>query len=176
MSKFSAHYCQGSVPTAFVLSVPGARERHEVKPAAGATGNNLDAALTLLNLVDPKRFPSAGRYDYRITNAFDKPRAKALGHKSSEATAREVRTPKNVARVIKDLSGCSLVLLCGKKAQLLSQQIVESGKRVVKVPHPGNRGLNRAFCLGPRPTGHEPNNQRRVALWVKAVVAAMDHF
>jgi uracil-DNA glycosylase len=166
MPKFSAHYCQGKLPIALVFSVPGKRESEEGKPVSGDTGTNLNVALAWLNSRNPTLFSSPERYDYRITNAFAEPRAKSLGHSSSEAKASEIRASTNIARVIKDLSGCHLVLLCGKKAQLLSAPIEDCGKRVVKIPHPGHRGLNKAFSVTDHPT------MRRIDLWARAVLKA----
>lgn len=167
MPKYSAHYCRGKLPTAFVLSVPGAAEADKRRPVSGDTGKNLDLALACLSSRNPTLFPSSRRYDYRITNAFAEPRAKSLGHASSEAKASEIRTSANIARVIKDLSGCNLVLLCGKKAQLLSAAIEACGMQVVKVPHPGHRGLNKAFSTYPK--------ERRIYRWAKSALELSLH-
>lgn len=142
------------------------------KPASGDTGENLEAGLTWLNSHAPKLFPSTHRYDYRITNAFAEPRARALGHNSSEAKDSEVRASENMARVIEELADCSLVLLCGRKAQLLSTAIQASGASVIKIPHPGHRGLNRAFPhIQAKGIATYPN-QQRIELWAQAVLAA----
>ena len=170
MPEFSPHYCHGKLATAFVLSVPGADEQHCGKPVSGDTGANLDAALVLLNTKNAKLFPSALRYDYRITNAFAEPRAKSLGHASSEAKTSEIRNPQNIARVITELAGCNVVVLCGRRAQLLYGQVSGSAKVVIKVAHPGNRGLNRAFP-GSTPAD-SPNGakQHRIKQWANAVL------
>lgn len=106
-------------------------------------------------------------YYWESLGALQEPRAKSLGHASSEAKASEIRTSANIARVIKDLSGCNLVLLCGKKAQLLSAAIEACGMQVVKVPHPGHRGLNKAFSTYPK--------ERRIYRWAKSALELSLH-
>ena len=170
ISVVSAHYCHGTLLTAFVLSVPGAKEVSAGKPVSGDTGKNLDAALQCLHSIDPANFPSTARYDYRITNAFSEPRAKSLGHGSSEAKPSEIRADKNVARVIEDLSGCELVILCGNKAQLLAMALKQCGKRVIKVPHPGNRGLNMAYPTVTTAADAVAWGPPRIAHWTRHVL------
>ena len=58
------------VRTAFVLAVPGRKDRDAERPAAGDTGKNLDRILIQLNIRNPAAFPSTHRYDYRIANAL----------------------------------------------------------------------------------------------------------
>ena len=145
MPKFSAHYCHGVLSTAFVLSVPGADKVAAGKPVSGDTGTNLDAALVYLHSADPNNFPSTERYKYRITNASKSPLATSLGHSFSEAREQDILERKNVERIIRELDGCKLVILCGRKAQLLARALELCGKRVVLVPHPGNRGLNNSY-------------------------------
>lgn len=76
MNDFAPHFCKGFIPVAFVLSAPGNEEVIAGRPAAGATGENLESALTYLNSYAPTLFSSPLRYDYRITNAFSQPLAK----------------------------------------------------------------------------------------------------
>ncbi len=170
MPAFSPHYCHGTQSTAFVLSVPGAAEAAAGRPVSGDTGANLDAALHLLHAEDPTNFPSTGRYEYRITNAFAKARAKSLGDSSSEARDAEVVEAQNVARVIEELNGCDLVVLCGRKAQLLAGKLGPYGKRVVKVAHPGNSGLNSTYPPVVASKGAVNPRQGRVALWAQDVL------
>jgi hypothetical protein len=170
MSQFLPHYCCGNLSTAFVFSAPGAEEAHSGRPVSGDTGENLDIALALLNSARPALFPSASRYDYRITNAFSEPRAKSLGHKSSEARTSEIRDSQNVTRVIDELSGCNLVILCGNKAQLLFKSIEKCGREVIVAPHPGNKGLNMAFGRLPNVRGAADRRRQRVHSWVQRIL------
>jgi uracil-DNA glycosylase len=97
--SFSPHFCRGHIAVAFVFSVPGAKEMLDGKPVAGETGTNLDSALVRLKRARPTLFPSSHRYEYRITNAFSRPIAAALGHRTSEAPDTEIQAPHNVQRV-----------------------------------------------------------------------------
>jgi hypothetical protein len=145
--SFAPHFCKGRFSVAFVFSAPGTAELAAGKPVAGATGSNLELALSYLHGALPAVFPSSRRYDYRITNVFSEPIAIALGHQSSEAHAADVRDARNVQRVLRELEGCQLSVLSGKKAGLLSRVIAGLGLEVVKVPHIGNKGLNNSFSV-----------------------------
>src|SRR5438034_8644817 len=123
----SAHFNRGNIAVGFIFSAPGARESAEGKPVAGVTGENLEFALAYLHSKRPDLFPSPGRYSYRITNAFSNPLAKSRGDRSSEATFSQVTAAANVARVKKELRGCNLVILCGRRAQALSPMIAKRG-------------------------------------------------
>ena len=165
----SCHYWEGRIPLAFVFSVPGADEMRSGKPVAGDTGENLESALAHLHSAKPTLFPSVDRYDYRITNAFPEPIAISLGHRASEAKISEVIEPRNIQRVLRELEGCSLVVLCGGKAILLAPAIRDSGRTVVQVPHPGNKGLNRRFHA-PSQLLPPARRMHRVKMWANAVL------
>jgi hypothetical protein len=135
------HFNRGTLPLAFVFSVPGADEMKEGRPVAGETGLNLTLALKSLAMKEPNLFTSPDRYAYRITNAFDEPMAMSLKSGASEPKASQIREPSNMKRAIKDLQGCSLVVLCGRKAQLLTEEVVQTGAAVVHACHTGNRAL-----------------------------------
>src|SRR5215475_4538057 len=137
----SAHFNRGNLATGFLFSAPGAREWSEGRPVAGVTGENLDFALAHLHEKRPDLFPSARRYSYRITNAFSRPLAKSRGDRSSEAKLSQVIEVGNVARVKRELHGCNLVVLCGRRAQALSRMIAKPGRVLIDALHPGNRAL-----------------------------------
>ncbi len=137
----TAHYNPGKHPVAFVFSTPGAREAASGMPVAGVTGENLDFALEHLHAADPARFPTAARYDYRITNAHTEVLAASLGHAASEATPAQILVPGNVARVLDELADCDVVVLCGQRAQLLADALARPGRAVGRASHTGNRAL-----------------------------------
>lgn len=176
MDRFSAHFCHGHLPVAFVFSVPGEEESRLSRPVAGDTGENLESALVLLQSARPAIFRSVHRYDYRITNAFTEPTAVGLGHSASEAKDSRIRDPRNVVRILQELEGCNLVILCGRKAQLLLKPISEGGKTVVAAWHIGNKGLNCKFKLKEiRYTStSSARRMQRVDLWAKDVLSALD--
>lgn len=141
MPKTTAHYNHGHLPVAFVFSAPGAQEELESRPVAGETGRNLGLALEYLRSVRPDLFPSTDRYAYRITNAYEHPLAASRGDRSSEATRKQVMASPNVARVLSELRGCNVVVLCGRRAQMLASAISRSGRVVLHGIHTGNRSL-----------------------------------
>lgn len=139
------HYWPGHLPIAFVFSVPGSHEKFASRPVVGATGENLSIALEYLHIELPSIFSSADRYAYRITNAYSKPIAKSLGNRSSQASHSQVKTTENIARALRDLDGCNLVILCGLKAQLLAESIRQPGRKVVCTWHTSNQALANKF-------------------------------
>ena len=173
--SFSPHFCRGHLPVAFVFSAPGKEEVFAGRPVAGDTGTNLDLALVRLHSAQAELFRSLDRYDYRITNASSKPFARSLGHSTSEAPNTEIRAPRNVRRVLQEVEDCRLVVLGGKKAGLLAQEIQASRKTVVEVPHVGNQGLNGTFEVPNHLKLATPlaRREHRVQLWADAVLRAI---
>lgn len=172
----SCHLWIGHIPLAFVFSVPGKEEVQKGKPVAGDTGENLDSALAHLHCSQPTLFPSVDRYEYRITNAFPEPTAVALGHKVSEARNSEIQDSRNVQRVLSELDGCSLVILCGNKARLLASALRGPERTVVEVPHIGDKGLNGKFSVPPHLQLASSSDRRRhrIELWASNVLQQID--
>lgn len=172
---FSSHYCRGILDVAFVFSVPGANERRDGRPVSGQTGSNLSNALLELNLLRSDFFGSTNRYDYRITNAFDQAIAVALGDGKSEASISAVRSPTNVMRVVEELSGCRLVVLCGRRAQLLSNAISKLPTKIVHASHIGNTALNGAYPSAHLPSPSDPaeRRQHRISMWTSELIAKL---
>lgn len=140
----TAHYWHGRLPVAFVFSAPGSFEAANGKPIFDRTGDHLTAALERhLAPALPSIFPSIDRYDYRITNAYSKPLAKALGDTRTEARKVEIRDPANIDRVITELRDCSLVVLCGKRPGWLKEEI--HGFKLVLASHISMSGLNKRW-------------------------------
>ena len=125
----NAHYCPGlpGIRVGFLFSAPGRLEEEKGAPVAGVTGANLDAALAWLHANDPAAFPSADRYDYRITNAFAEVLYEGM-HGRTEATKAEVLAPENLARVRAELSGVEAIVLCGGKACLVRPALEAAGR------------------------------------------------
>lgn len=172
--SFSPHFCTGHIPTAFVFSAPGKKEKDAGRPVVGATGENLELALTHLKAAEPRCFPSLDRYDYRITNAIQRPIARALGDRASEAGNAEIRALSNVERVLQELEGCRLVVLSGHKARLLAEPVRRSGRAVVEVPHAGNRGLLTFRTDGGEQASSGDRRRDRVRHWANAVLRQVE--
>ena len=170
------HYCEGRYPVAFVFSVPGSHEVTSGEPVAGVTGENLKYSLKHLHAKLPSVFPSIERYEYRITNAYSEPIAKSRGDKSSQASNSQVLEPDNVARVFHELDGCSLVILCGVKAQLLAQAVLLSGRTVVCTWHTSNQALSSKFRSAEVSACEEPSGRRRLRakLWAQELLNSIE--
>ncbi len=171
----TAHHWQGQLPVAFVFSVPGAHEKFASCPVAGATGENLSFALKHLHTELPAVFSTTDRYAYRITNAYSKPIAKSLGDASSQASNSLVQTPENIARVLRDLDGCNLVILCGIKAQLLAESIRCPDRTIVCSWHTSNQALSNKFRSPevsslPKPCARR---QLRAKLWAQELLNSL---
>lgn len=171
----TAHLWEGQLPVAFVFSVPGSHEKTAGYPIAGATGENLSFALELLHSELPAVFSSTDRYAYRITNAYSKPIAKSLGDVSSQASDIQVQAPENIARVLRDLNGCNLVILCGLKAQLLAESIRQNGKTIACSWHTSNQALSFKFCSHEVSKLSEANARRRLRakLWAQELLNSL---
>ena len=171
------HYWRGHLPIAFVFSVPGSHEKFSCRPVAGATGENLATALEFLHSELPEVFSSTDRYAYRITNAYCKPLAKLLGDRSSEAKDLQIKDPSNIARVLLDLDDCNLVILCGLKAQLLTESIRNHGKEVVCSWHISNQSLSGKFSTieVSKLSKSYARRQLRVKLWAQQILNTLPH-
>lgn len=176
MTARTPHFNAGNLPVAFVFSAPGARELEEGRPVAGVTGENLAFALELLHSEMPKMFPSIDRYEYRITNASAVPLAKRLGSPTTQATPSEIIERANVDRVVLELAGCNVVVLCGRRAQLLSGAAHAVGRTVVDASHTGNQALNgryRDIGMSPTHSSSAARRRARARLWAEEVLQSI---
>ncbi|AYQ30289.1 uracil-DNA glycosylase family protein [Polaromonas sp. SP1] len=168
------HFHAGTIPIAFVFSAPGSKEKISGKPVTGVTGENLEFALKHLTIARPDLFSSSRRYDYRITNAYALALAKALGDKRSEAEPKQILEPANIERVIRELWGMKLVILCGVKAAHLKASLSTAGFRVIVCSHTSNQGLtvhNAAARAGVTPYSRR---QLRVLAWATSLLNQLE--
>jgi uracil-DNA glycosylase len=176
MKTRSPHFNAGHFPVAFVFSVPGARELKEGKPVAGVTGENLAFALEFLQSAKREMFPSIDRYAYRITNASMDPLARSLRSPTSEATPSEIIERANVDRVVRELAGCKVVVLCGRRAQLLSGAAQAVGRTVVDACHTSNQALNGKYKdigMSPASSSSAERRRTRCKLWAEEVLQSI---
>lgn len=173
----TAHYCEGrGARVAFVFSAPGRHEALQGAPVSGMTGTNLDAAIRVLRRARPGLFHSEDRYDYRITNAFAGV-LHAGAHGRTEATPKEILEPANRARVLRELSGVGIAVLCGGKPALLRDHLESAGIKTVVVCHCGNRGLIGRFAGHPalkRLAVASDRRVKRAELWAEAILSGLD--
>ena len=160
-----AHLCKGDPnnKVAFILSTPGKFEGEAECPAAGDTGDNMNAILKLLNQSDPIQFPSVDRYQYLITNASTKVMYSRNGDKRTEDADCNINETKNVNRIRMEVENCTIIVLCGQKAGLLAPNL--SDKILIRTSHLGNKGLRNKFkndapCLQGISTGKERDAAR----------------
>lgn len=141
----ATHYWEGDTSNrvVFVFSTPGRIEAENGRPVSGTTGANMDAILAELNMLRPDLFPRRDRYYYRITNASRSVMYAAKNDGKTEANNRHITAAQNMHRVLKEIGDCPIVILCGKKAQLLQEVI--AGKWVVSCCHFGSKGLRNHF-------------------------------
>lgn len=172
MNKCTPHFCKGHIPVAFVLSAPGNDEVIAGRPAAGATGENLEGALIYLNACAPNLFFSTHRYDYRITNAFSQPLAKNIATGRTEASRTEILGENNIERFLSDIEDCKHIILCGAKAGYLSSVLEREMFSVFCTAHIGNKGLNGKFKLPPewKKTSPVERRQERIRRWANMVL------
>lgn len=129
---------------AFVFSAPGRIEGENGRPVSGDTGTNMDDILRCLNGSRPDLFPCLCRYYYRITNASQQIIYAAQNQGRTEDDNRAILAESNVQRVLEDISGCTVVILCGDKAQKL-KSFFSKKYAVVLSCHFGNKGLRRSY-------------------------------
>lgn len=157
----TSHQNPGLCLVAFVFSVPGAKE--DRRPIAGATGLNLDHALKVLHSAKPSLFVHRYRYGYRIANAWRDQMARSLGNKTSEASNGQILKPDNVARLVSELQGVELVVLCGKRPGYLKNEL-EKKFNVVSWWHTSAQALSSKFNTEvQQPTASERNVERAEA-------------
>ena len=156
------------VRTAFVLAVPGSKERDAERPAAGDTGDNLNRILVHLHRHDPIAFPSTDRYNYRIVNSLET----VMFGDDSMPDLSDVCKANNVARVAEQLEGVTTIVA-------LSAPAIAIVKEVGIIPtyshsvHPGMRGLNNYYPgLGRDAKSRQRRVEERCRRYADEVIAS----
>lgn len=141
----SIHYNKGNATNkiAFILSAPGKIEGETGRPASGKTGDNLNAILEILNKKKPLIFESIDRYQYVITNTTNEVIHSSKESGRTEDSNTNITEKNNIVRIQSEIENCSIIILCGKKAELLTEYLYD--KILVKSPHPGNKGLRNKY-------------------------------
>lgn len=132
--------------TCFVLSCPGLDEEAKGKPAAGATGDNIDRLLQKLSRLASTLFPSTDRYDYGINNSHPNVLPKVPNGKPTQPTRRSVSAAKNVDRLKRELKGCKRIIFMGERAAWARDSLTKVGffedRDSAGTKHPSNRGIS----------------------------------
>jgi hypothetical protein len=156
------------VRTAFVLAVPGSKERDATRPAAGDTGDNLDRILVHLHRHDPAAFPSTGRYDYRIVNAWET----IMFGTDSMPDLTDVCKSDNVARLAEQLAGIATIVALSVPAiaGVEGASIYPTYRHTV---HPSMRGLNNYYSgLGNDREGRQRRVEERCQRYADEVIVS----
>lgn len=126
---------------AVVFSCPGRHEEQAGRPAAAATGRNLDRLLALL--APALKRGDLARERVTITNAWPRVEYRAKTGRS-EATDREVLAPNNLRRLQLELEEISdLVIFCGRRARAVAVHLrLKHRPCFVYIEHLGLRGLS----------------------------------
>jgi hypothetical protein len=131
------------IPTVIVLSAPGQAEAKAGRPAAGATGRQIDRQLEILHARDPVNYPSVDHRDYRIVNAVDDVHFMAAT-KRTEGRKAEVTAPANVANKRRLMEGKSNALVFGDNAAIITDAAGFEGSQT-RGPHPSPRRINTKY-------------------------------
>jgi len=131
------------IPTVIVLSAPGRAEAKAGRPAAGATGKQIDGQLKILHTRDRVNYPSVDHRDYRIVNAVDDVHFMSAT-KRTEGSRAEVTAPANVARKRRLMEGKSNALVFGDNAAIITDAVEFDGSQS-RGPHPSPRRINTKY-------------------------------
>lgn len=129
--------------TGFVFICPGRFEQRSGRPCAGQTGTHLEAAVQHLAAMQPSHFPHRSRYDYLITNVWDRVEFKGLTLRSVP-TKDEVANPANLLRLHKELAGLENLVACGALAHHAVRRCIATygfSGRVAYVKHTSRQAL-----------------------------------
>lgn len=144
----SPHYNHGkSKKIALVFSCPGQEEDKLGRPTAGQTGENLNTFLAKLtnNL-------TVDRYDYRITNAYDKVFYQSKDGRT-EATTAEILSSENIQRLANEVSDIDYIIIAfGNKAKMALDEVQKTTvlkAKVIQTKHLGLQAINRMSVHNP---------------------------
>lgn len=164
------------IKTAFVFSCPGQEELKSGKLVNGQTGKNLDGMLSILKQQYPDIFPSADRYDYRITNSSENVHYKALDNRSEPKT-KEITAPENLKRLYDDLCGYEYIITFGRCAALAVEEMLGnkniSGVKTMYSRHLSFLSLNSSIKTDingePIPRGDKNGTYKRLEVAAKNI-------
>ena len=132
-------YTNKRTQVCFVFSCPGRAELIAGMPCQGATGDNLNILLKLLNEKLPDLFTSPNKEDYDILNATNVVHFYALDGKS-EGTVKEIKdSSSKINDYLKINSNFKFAIICGEKAKKLKDLF--NGK-FIETKHLGFQSIN----------------------------------
>ena len=123
----------------FVFSCPGRAELIAGKPCQGATGDNLNILLKLLNEKLPDLFTSQNKEDYDIINATNVVHFYALDGRSEGTIAEIKNSSSKIKDYIRNNKNFKFAIICGEKAKKLKDLFNE---KFIETKHLGFQSIN----------------------------------
>jgi uracil-DNA glycosylase len=167
---------------AVVFSCPGRHEEMAGRPAAKATGKNLELLLSILGEALGR---DLSREKVTITNAW--PEVEYRGKTGrTEASPKEITAAENVARLQQELQDITdFVIFCGERARLVAGKLrLKHHPKLVFIRHPGLRGLStintdiyggRIVAAGRNMReAQAQNNKRRLEFLVQQILCQLE--
>ena len=123
----------------FVFSCPGRAELIAGAPCQGATGDNLNILLEILNEKFPDLFESKNKDSYDILNATTRVHFYALDHKT-EASTTEIKNNSNkIKDYLENNKNFEFAIIFGEKAKKLEELFDE---KFIESRHLGFQSIN----------------------------------
>jgi hypothetical protein len=124
----STHLNVGKEDNNIVLlfSCPGQMEEDLKKPVACQTGINLNMLLKILHEEKNDVFKYTNRYDYRITNTWNKVEYQAKTGRT-EAPLKKIKESRNLERLEQELEYKKTLILFGKNAKSIKNLLNFNG-------------------------------------------------
>lgn len=147
------HYNRGKFnKIALVFSCPGKKEEEAKKPVAGCTGKYLDLFLKKFLEISDDLDKNFNRYNYRITNSYDKVLYKSKDGRT-EPNIKEICEERNIKRLFDEIKDTDIVIAFGRKAQRALDEIMKKYQdnvniKVIKTRHLSLQFLNRMKING----------------------------
>ncbi len=151
--------------TGFVFICPGRHEANRGYPCAAGTGANLNRVLEVLHQRRPDLFPSASRWQYVVTNSWDRVEYPALTGRSVP-TEGEVLMPANLERLAREIAALERVVACGAQAQAAIRALKAGGRFQGEVAF-GRHLSQRSVNMIPGGT----DTPSRIARWCEDLLA-----
>jgi uracil-DNA glycosylase len=162
---------------AFVFSCPGQEELNSEKLVFGQTGRNLESLLEELKRRDFIKEDFKDRYDFTITNSYNKVHYKGYldkNDKRTEPLLSEVRTSENIERLTTELKEAEIIICFGKRPKIALEICKNNLKaRVLYSRHLGLQSLNQINedINGNKLTkGKEGNTDKRIQVVAQELI------
>lgn len=146
----TVEYNKGKIKRiALIFSCPGQLEQIHNKLVFGKTGCNLEFLLKELKGRDFIKEDFKDRYDFTITNSYNKVHYKGYldkNDKRTEPLLSEVRTSENIERLTTELKEAEIIICFGKRPKVALEICKDSLKaKILYSRHLGLQSLNQIY-------------------------------